>query len=304
MTTVTVVIPTYNRPEFVREAIASVQRQTVQDVEIIVVDDFSTEPVAAALAASPATRAITVIRHSENRGPGEGRRTGVAAAKSPFIAFLDDDDVTEPQWLETALGVLANDASIGMFCCDGLLVDQHGRPAPTHDTFNGAQARIHGYRLATGARSLADVFLCPTIGIGFVVRQEVFARVNYPAGRWLEDYRFQLEVAGSGFTVHYEHQALAHYRMHATNASAPSPAMCAEMLDCLEDVRRRFPSLGEIGWRGRQRLAQARMEFAVACLRDRRRWQGVKALGRSILEYPAQALVLARMGQRKLVKHA
>jgi hypothetical protein len=80
--------------------------------------------------------------------------------------------------------------------------------------------------------------------------------------------------------------------------------MCAEMVDVLEDAQRRFPSLHAMGWRARRRLAQARMEYAVACLRDRRRWQGVKALGRSIVDYPAQAFELARLGQRWLLKHA
>lgn len=304
MITVSVIIPTHNRAEYLRHSIDSVRRQTLRDVEILVVDDASREPVAATLAADPAYASVTVIRHAENRGPGESRRTGIAAAKGTYIAFLDDDDVAEPQWLEIAVGVLGKDLSIGMFCCDGVLVDEQGRATAARDTFNSVQQRIHGYLLASGPRSLADVFLCPTIGIGFVARREVFARVSYPAGRRLEDYRFQLEVAGGGFTVHYQHEPLAQYRMHGRNASAPSPAMCGEMVDCLEDMRRRFPSLRALGWLGRRRLAQARMDFAVACLRDRRRWQGLKALGRAIAEYPAQGLVLARLGQRWLGKHA
>src|SRR5688572_28062706 len=92
---VSVVIPVYNRPDAVRRAIQSVLGQTDQDFEIIVVDDGSTEAVAAAVASIP-DRRVRLIRHDRNRGGSAARNTGIRASKAPLVAFLDSDDEWMP----------------------------------------------------------------------------------------------------------------------------------------------------------------------------------------------------------------
>jgi glycosyltransferase involved in cell wall biosynthesis len=94
--TVTVVIPVFNRPAAVRRAIASVLAQTCRDLEIIVVDDGSTDASAAAVAAIADPR-IRLIRHERNRGGSAARNTGIKAGTAPYVAFLDSDD----EWLPT-----------------------------------------------------------------------------------------------------------------------------------------------------------------------------------------------------------
>jgi glycosyltransferase involved in cell wall biosynthesis len=95
---VSVVIPVYNRPDAVRRAIQSVLAQTVQDFEIIVVDDGSADAVAAAVASIPDPR-LRLIKHERNRGGSAARNTGIRASRAPFIAFLDSDD----EWMPTKL---------------------------------------------------------------------------------------------------------------------------------------------------------------------------------------------------------
>lgn len=303
MAFVTVVIPTYNRGGYLRESIESVRRQSVEDVEILVVDDASRDGTVDLLKTDPALRDVRLIVHETNRGPGESRRTGILAATGRYVAFLDDDDLFEPSLLETALNVLKRDPSVGLFCCDGLLVDSDGVVLAGHKTFNGVHAAIHGYPIRTGPRSLGDVFLWPTVGIGFVARKELFDHVSYPSDRRLEDYRFQLAVAGSGFQVYYQHEPLARYRMHGGNASSPSPAMCEEMVECLQGARTRYPSLRRLGWRARRRVAQARMDFGIACLRSGERVRGTMALARALADYPVQGLVLIRLASLWFFRH-
>ena len=267
MTAVSVVIPTHNRGGYLRESIESVRRQSVKDVEILVVDDASSDGAVDSLKTDPVFDGVRLITHEANRGPGESRRTGILAAKGKYIAFLDDDDLFEPELLAKALSVLERDPAVGLFCCDGLLVDSHGSVLPGHKTFNGVHAAIHGYPLRTGPRSLGDGFLWPTVGIGFVARREVFDRVSYPPDRRLEGYRFQLDVAGNGFRVYYQHEPLARYRMHGGNASGPSPTMCEEMITCLQSARSRYPSLRALGWRARRRVAQATLTLPASVVR-------------------------------------
>ena len=86
---VSVIIPTYNRQEFLAKAVESVLKQTWPDIELIVVDDGSTDDTAAMLRARfPAVRYL----YQENQGAAAARNTGIKAACCDLIAFLDSDD--------------------------------------------------------------------------------------------------------------------------------------------------------------------------------------------------------------------
>lgn len=91
---VSVVVPTYDRPDMVREAARVVAAQTYDDVELIVVDDHSPTPAETALADAALDDVETVryLRHSQNRGVSAARNTGIRAATGEYVAFLDDDD--------------------------------------------------------------------------------------------------------------------------------------------------------------------------------------------------------------------
>ena len=90
---VSVIIPTYNRAEFVREAIASVLQQDYPDLELIVVDDGSRDGTAAVVSGFDA--AVHYL-WQENRGVSAARNRGVAASTGDLIAFLDSDDLWMP----------------------------------------------------------------------------------------------------------------------------------------------------------------------------------------------------------------
>lgn len=98
---VSVVIPTYDRPDLLIQAVASVQDQTYPNLELIVVDDHSPTPAAETLAAAGAnTPDLHLVRHETNRGANAARNTGIEAATGTFVAFLDDDDRWLPEKLE------------------------------------------------------------------------------------------------------------------------------------------------------------------------------------------------------------
>jgi glycosyltransferase involved in cell wall biosynthesis len=101
---VSVVIPVLNRPVAVRRAIDSVLTQTLQDFEIIVVDDGSTDETPAAVQACVDPR-IKLTRHDRRRGGSAARNTGIRAGSAPYVAFLDSDDEWLPTQLERQLKV-------------------------------------------------------------------------------------------------------------------------------------------------------------------------------------------------------
>jgi hypothetical protein len=106
---VTTIIPVFNRPAMLREAVASVLAQTYQPIEVILVDDGSTDDtplIAAQLAAAHGE--IRVMRQ-ENGGPGVARETGRNAARGEFVQHLDSDDLIEPRKFELQVeGLLAH----------------------------------------------------------------------------------------------------------------------------------------------------------------------------------------------------
>lgn len=95
--TISVIIPIYNRSSTVERAIRSVLDQSLGDLELLVIDDGSTDDLAAALDRIDDQR-VRTIRHRNNRGAAAARNTGIEAARGRFVAFLDSDD----EWSSTA----------------------------------------------------------------------------------------------------------------------------------------------------------------------------------------------------------
>ena len=93
---VSVVIPTHNRAVQVARAIASVQCQTYPNLEIVVVDDCSTDNTRTVVEGYGDQR-IRYVRHDQRRGASAARNTGIRLATGEFIAFLDDDDEWKPE---------------------------------------------------------------------------------------------------------------------------------------------------------------------------------------------------------------
>ncbi|MCE9625615.1 MAG: glycosyltransferase family 2 protein [Deltaproteobacteria bacterium] len=99
---VSVIIPTYNRADFLQEALDSVQAQTLAPLEVIVVDDGSTDGTLDALMASELPHLH--ILSQERRGPAAARNLALDAVRGDYVAFLDSDDL----WLPEKLRVQAD----------------------------------------------------------------------------------------------------------------------------------------------------------------------------------------------------
>ncbi|WP_418286658.1 glycosyltransferase [Halorubrum sp. DTA46] len=96
---VSVVITTYNRPNYLRESVQSILAQTYEPIELVVVDDCSDTPATETLSDADLSSlsASTCVRHRSNRGANAARNTGIRASSGKYIAFLDDDDRWKPE---------------------------------------------------------------------------------------------------------------------------------------------------------------------------------------------------------------
>ena len=98
-------MPTHDRPALLGEALASLEAQHYPDWEVIVVDDASTPPVdfSQLVRMHPKLRGV---RHDSPRGGAAGKNSGLAAGRGEILAFLDDDDLYDPAYLERAVAIL------------------------------------------------------------------------------------------------------------------------------------------------------------------------------------------------------
>lgn len=111
--TVSVIIPTHSldRWDDLCKAVTSVQTQTVKGLETVVAVDHNPQLLAKA---ARKFRAVTVVANKVSRGASGTRNTGVAASHGQVLAFLDDDTVAQPNWLEVLLQPLADPSVVGV----------------------------------------------------------------------------------------------------------------------------------------------------------------------------------------------
>jgi glycosyltransferase involved in cell wall biosynthesis len=124
---VSTIIPVYNRPKLLREAVESVLNQTHRPIEIIIVDDGSTDdtPHVADTLVRYYPEVITVL-HTSNNGPGLAREAGRQIANGEFIQYLDSDDLLLPRKYEIQIKALRTNPDCGVAYGYTRLLDEKG----------------------------------------------------------------------------------------------------------------------------------------------------------------------------------
>lgn len=121
---VSIIIPTYNRKEYVQQAIDSVLAQTYPHYEIIVIDDGSTDGTGEALKARYGDR-IT-YHWQENQGESVARNWGIVTSRGEYIGFLDDDDIYLPQMMASTIDFLEQHPDVGQVCVQCHMLTEQG----------------------------------------------------------------------------------------------------------------------------------------------------------------------------------
>ncbi|MDW8322980.1 MAG: glycosyltransferase [Burkholderiales bacterium] len=199
---VSVVMPCHNAAAYVAQAIESVLAQTWPQVELVVVDDGSTD-------ASPQVmqRYAERIRivHQANTGAAAARNRGIALASGRYLAFLDADDYWHPRFLERMVGALRASAAVLAYC-GWFIVEADGRERPPFipPDYENERKLEHLLRNAS---------LWPIHGM-LTYRQAVIEAGMFDP-RWpvCEDYDLWLRLAGEQPIVRVP-EALAFYRWH------------------------------------------------------------------------------------------
>ncbi|MBA3827620.1 MAG: glycosyltransferase family 2 protein [Taibaiella sp.] len=174
-----VVIPAYNAEQTIARALRSCINQSYSPAEIIVVDDAGTDNTGALIKAS--FPSVNYIKRLNNGGSGAARNTGINAARSNFIAFLDADDIWHPEKLLMAKNILDSQPGIHFLYHSYTLKDIYSIVLPE---------RITLYKLPFIRLLYKNVIATPTA----IIRKADNYRFN-DTMRYMEDYDLWLRIA-------------------------------------------------------------------------------------------------------------
>jgi glycosyltransferase involved in cell wall biosynthesis len=255
---VSVIVAAHNEESTLERTVTSVLNQSIEDVDVIVVDDGSEIPAAEVLADVTDQR-LRVIRHERNAGLSRARNTGLAAARAPFISPLDADDAWYPNYLERVLPAFS-DASIGLVYTNAVVNEMSGTRLYITDT---------GSHPIDSFPELARY--CPIPNPTVTLRAEALREMGgYATWLWgAQDWHLYCKLAATGWRFSYVDEPLAVYQWYETEGSMSfhTDRMKISILKMWAGFFARYPStwrayrpVAEMIWRGARKklVVQAR----------------------------------------------
>lgn len=201
---ISVVLPVYNVAQYIKEALDSLLNQTVQDFEILVIDDCSTDETLDVVKSISDER-IRIIYKEANKGLIDSLNIGFAAAKGKYIARMDGDDISPPLRFEKQLNILEKHSEIKACGC---WLEAFGKENKIikHKEFHD--------------EIVANLLLSCSMSLGSVMMEGNWAKKFRfdEAKKHVEDYDFWSRAAWSGKLYNIQ-EVLYHYRTHDTQVS-------------------------------------------------------------------------------------
>jgi glycosyltransferase involved in cell wall biosynthesis len=261
MTTVSVVVPTRNRSELLAATLRSVLWQRDVDLEVIVVDEASTDDTPAMLAALEDPR-VRIVRHETPRGVSAARNIGAANALGEWVAFLDDDDLWAPARLVSQLHALTDTGRHWGYTGSVTITDD--------DQIVGSQRPLSPERIV---EALWRYNAIPGGGSNVIVRRAILMQAGPFDARLrnTEDWEMWIRLAKIG-TPAWVCSPLMAYRVHSSSASLDVAEIVrgARLIEELHGTKADWGKLhrwaAESCLRGRYRRA-ALTQFTRAALR-------------------------------------
>lgn len=219
MPKVSVIVPVYNAEKYLQECVDSILRQTLADIEVILVDDGSSDssPVICDGYAEQDKRVKAI--HQRNSGAAAARNQGMNVAQGEYIAFVDSDDWIDADMYKRMVAVAEAD-DCDLVICDCLKESDCGSQLYTHDLPAGFYDRERMYSVYFSQLLMPDTMEYPvTISNSLLlIRREVISAngITFPEGmRFSEDLLFGSEVGYFSQSMTYlKEYAPYHYRQN------------------------------------------------------------------------------------------
>jgi glycosyltransferase involved in cell wall biosynthesis len=210
---VSVVMASYNYRDYLPEAIESVLNQSFKDLELIIIDDFSTdysqETIQAYQTNDPRIRSVF---HKVNLGISKTLNEGLDLATGKFVALLDSDDVWLKTKLEKQLKILEKNEDLVVWS-EGVVINQIGRPVGT--TFT----QMHNALRKKKTGNIFETLLCGNfvLGSSIIFKKDHISKIRFNKDlKYLNDHRFFVDLARY-HSYSFIEEPLTKYRIHGKN---------------------------------------------------------------------------------------
>ena len=180
---ISVVIPVYNVANYLEKCLNSVQRQTYEKLEIILVDDGSTDNSGEICDRYKEKDTRVQVFHKENGGLSDARNFGISKAKGRYITFIDSDDYVMPNYVKHLFDLISKyNADISVTCAIKFF---EGREQPTEVAYEKIKSKLY-----TSEEALEDVLYRRNIPIyawAKMYKTALFDNIKFPFGELFED---------------------------------------------------------------------------------------------------------------------
>ena len=231
-----VIIASYNHQDYIAQTLRSIEEQTFQDFEVIMIDDGSADRT---VDVARETESRAEIHTQQNQGVVAARNRGVDLAQGRYICFVDSDDIVLPQRFERQVAYLDGHSGTGLVYAEALIIDSEGNGL-------GRFGEVYPVKPGDTAEMLA-LHYCFTPMITTMVRAEVLRKSGpFELPGPISDYMKWIEVAYlSG--AHYDPEPLGCWRRHArsTSKQANKVKSYAKTRAALKRVLRKYPELAQ-----------------------------------------------------------
>jgi glycosyltransferase involved in cell wall biosynthesis len=231
MSVVSIVIPTYRRPELLRIALASVRDQSFKDIEVIVQDNASPEDVAAVVAAFPEL-AIRFYRNEHNLGQTANILSAMRRATGKYLAVLADDDVWKPEFLERMVKALEEKPECVIAFSNYEIIDEAGSVQPITQKIR----RYHGsHLLAPGYHEsferIATIFRAVSVISGSLLRRGATDWTDVPTNLSIAvDTYIGFLAARLGLMCYFDAEPLIQIRYHSGTRTSTANTDLKELI--------------------------------------------------------------------------
>ena len=224
---VSVIMPSYNTAQYIRESLDSVFAQTFTDYEVIVVNDGSPDTDELERILEPYLDRIAYVKQ-ENRGVSGARNTAIRRARGKYLANLDSDDLWEPEYLSDQVAALEHDPSVAVRYTNAYLFGELAHAKGTYMDVCPSEGEVDFERLITQR--------CNVLHSAAVARREavIAAGMFDEALRTSEDFDLWLRIVKLGGRITYTRRPQARYRYRPGGFTRDPVWVCEHFVKVLD----------------------------------------------------------------------
>lgn len=241
---VSIIIPVYNVEKYLRECLDSVTGQTYKNLQIILVDDGSTDSSGDICDEYAREDARITVVHQDNQGAGAAKNTGLELVEGEYLSLIDSDDYIDVKFYETMLHAMEKyDVDVVQCLLDNCFVDN-------------IYKRKYHFPSSKARKMKSKQFLFETlydwkyaIFANKVFKTKLLEMARFPVGRKIDDEFFTYKLIGNAKTIVNINEYLYHYRMRQSSVMNNNSGgkLQQDRLDCFRErfdyIEQRFPSL-------------------------------------------------------------